>query len=471
MDISQLKKLRAAGKQEEMAALAHALDLYTTPGLSVHYKTTQALSIPSLETLIYQACAQVLRGLPTLFVVPVVVEGAQTYFARLPTIDLRKVTTFLQRQNSIPDDGSGRDSELDALLQEQVNTNYKSDQGILPVWRLVVLYDFTDRQQFTATFMVHHGIADGASMQMVQREFHKALHNLSSSQPAPESQVEYIIPSSDDDGIGPPLESLHSLPILEEVPPTDAPKYKDWIGKLPEVPSKTGWATLTLSPPMVQAFVQQCRKNKVGTPSGLNALIAKVVYSNLPSTTESLNINIPVDLRSDLPPKAVDGVMGNFWDTFQTRILRSDISKQDSSELGDIWAAARKVQSDTRKYMSRTAPSGELYLNVAGLKNIPDLQAFLKGMIGGPRVESLELTYIGPYAPYSDPKKGNELVWQAGRASICRCVFALGACLQMTGVMHPEGMTIGFAWPRGAIEEDLVDKTIEGIRNYFVSIS
>jgi hypothetical protein len=454
-----------------MAVLAHELDLYTTAGLSVHYKPSQATSIPDLEPLIYHALAQVLRGLPTLFAVPIVAEGVETYFARLSSIDLRKVTSFVQRQQPIPDDSKGRDLELDALLQQQVNTNYKSDQGILPVWRLVILYDFAEKEQFTANFMIHHGIADGASLQIVQRGFHKALQDLSSSQSAMQSPVEYVIPSKDDDGIGPPLDSIHPLPILEEAPQTDAPKYNDWLGNLTEVPTKSGWKTLTLSPPMVQAFTQQCRKNKVPTPAAVNALIAKMVYSNLPSTTESMNVCIPVDLRSDLPPKAVDGVMGNFWDTLNTRIFRSDFCGQGSAELGDIWTAARKVQKDTRKYMSRTTPSGESCPNVAGLKNIPDLRAFLQGMIGGPRAESLELTYIGPYAPYSGAKAGNELVWQAGRASISRPGFALGACLQMTVVLHTEGMTIGIAWPRAAIEEDLVEKTIEGIRGYFVSIT
>jgi hypothetical protein len=454
-----------------MAAVAHALDLYTTAGFSVHYKASQALSIPDLELLIYRALAQVLRELPTLFAVPIVAEGAETYFARLPSIDLRKVTSFVQRQKHIPDDSEGRDLELDALLQQQVNTNFKSDQGILPVWRSIVLYDFAEKLQFTANFMVHHAIADGASFQILHRAFHKALHNLSSSHSAMKSQVEYIISSKDDDGIGPPLESIHSLPIPEEAPPTDAPKYNDWLGNLTEMPSKTGYATLTLSSPMVQNFTQDCKKNKVTTPAGLNALITKMIYSNLPSTTESMDVNIPVDIRTDLPPKAVDGVMGNFFDAFRTRIFRSDFCEQDSSELGDIWTAARKVQFDTRKYFSRTAPSGEAYLNIASLKHIPDLQALLKPMIGGPRSESLELAYIGPHVPYSDANLGNKLAWQAGKATVSRCAFALGACLQMTVVLHTEGMTIGFAWPRAAIEEGLVNKTIEGTRDYFVSIT
>jgi hypothetical protein len=454
-----------------MAAVAHALDLYTTAGFSVNYKASQAVSNSDLEPLIYHALARTLRELPTLFAVPIVTEGAETYFARLPSIDLRKVTSFVRRQKPMPDDGKGRDEELEALLQHQVNTNFKSDQGILPVWRAIVLFDSAEKQQFTMNFMVHHAIADGASFQILHRAFHKALHDLSSSPFAMESQVEYVISSKDDDRLGEPLESIHSLLIHEEAPQADAPRYNDWKGGPTEVPSKTGFATLTLSPPMVQVFTQECKKNKVATPPGLNALITKMIYSNLPSTTESMDVNIPVDIRTDLPPKAVDGVMGNFFDAFRTRILRADYCAQGSTELGDIWTPARKIQKDTREYFSRTTLSGETYLNIAGLKNVPDLQALLKGMIGGPRSESLELAYIGPHVPYSDARMGNTLAWQAGKATVSRCAFALGACLQTTVVLHAEGMTIGFAWPRAAIEEGLVDKTIEGIRDYFVSIT
>lgn len=448
-----------------MAAVAHALDLYTTAGFSVHYKPSQALSLPTVERLIFEALAQTLRELPTLFAVPIVLEGKETYFARLPSIDLRKVTSFVQRQDPMPNDGKGRDMELDALLQDQVNINFKSEQGILPVWRLIILYDSAEKQEFTANFMAHHAIADGASFQILHRKFHKALHTLSSSPLA--ADFEYIVSPKDDDDIGPPLESIHSLLIPEEAPQTDSPKYNDWLGNATEVPSKTGFATLTLSPELVQAFTRKCKANKVATPAGLNALINKVVYSNLPSTTESMDVNIPVDIRGDLPPKAVDGVMGNFFDAFRIRIFRSDFCGSDSTELGDIWTAARKVQSATRKYFSRTTPSGETYLNIAGLKNVPDLQALLKSMIGGPRSESLELAYIGSYVP----SPGNNLLWEAGRATVSRCAFALGACLQMTVVLHTEGMTIGFAWPKAAIDQALLDKTIDGVRDYFVSIA
>lgn len=454
-----------------MAAVAHELDLYTTAGYSVHYKPSQLLLVPDLEPLIYQALAEVVRENPILFAVPIVTQGGTSYFARLPSIDLRKVTSFVQRQGSIPEHDKGRDFELDALLQHEVNTNFKSEHGITTVWRLIILYDFSDPQGFTANFMAHHGIADGASFQILHRSFQKALQALSSS-PATiseESKGEYIILSTDDE-IGPSLESIHSLLIPDKLPKADATTYNDWLGNTTEVPSRTGYATLTIPSPLIKIFTKECKKNKIATPAGLNALIAKVLYSNLPSTTESMDVNIPVDIRPDLPPKLVDGVMGNFFDVFRTRVFRSDFCAQDSSELTDIWTPARKISADTRKYFSNTAPSGEAYLNIASLKNIPDLQALLKSLIGGPRTESLELAYIGPHVPFSGFKSGDGVVWQAGKATVSRCAFALGACLQATVVLHNGGMTIGFAWPICAIENNLMERTIDGIRAYFVAI-
>jgi hypothetical protein len=447
-----------------LAAVAHELDLYTTAGFSVHYKASQEVSTPDIEPLIYRALAEVLRELPIFFAVPIVAEGAETYFASLPSIDLREVTTFEQRQKPVPDDGQGRDPELDALLQGQVNINFKSPKGILPVWRLIVLYDSAEKQSFTANFMAHHAIADGASFQILHRAFHKALHTLPSSTG---SEGEYVVSPPGSFSIGPSIEEIHSLHVPDSPPQTDAPKYNDWLGNPPSLPNTTGYTTLTLSPPMVQAWIQECKKNRVAPPAGLNALLTRSIYAGLPATTESMDVNIPVDVRGNLPPNAVDGVMGNFFDAFRVRVFRADFCEKEGEQLGAFWPAARKVASETRKYFSRTGPSGEALLNIAGLKNVPDLHALLKSLIGGARSESLELAYIGPHVPYSD----TNLRWQTGKATVSRCAFALGACLQMTVVLHGEGMTIGFAWPRVAIEESLVEETIKGVREYFVSIT
>ncbi|KAL5443708.1 hypothetical protein PMIN06_008621 [Paraphaeosphaeria minitans] len=483
MDISQLTKLRAAGKLEEMAAVAHELDLYTTAGFSVHYAPSQAVSGSDPEALIYRALAQTLRAQPTLFAVPIVREGAETYFARLPSIDLRQVTTFVARAKGVPGPGDGgRDAELDAVLQEQVNLNFKSEAGILPVWRFIALYDGPEKLGFTANFMAHHAIADGASFQILHREFHKALHDLFSSSSlssSPTSQaethVEYVVSPKDSDVIGPPIEAIHSLQLPEPAPQPDeeaSPKFNDWLGNPPSLPNSTGYTTLTLTPAAVASWTRECRKNKVAPPAGLNALLTRSIYAALPAATESMDVNIPVDVRGSLPPAAVDGVMGNFFDAFRIRVLRSDFAsdgKEDGTEgLGAIWPSAKKVARETRAYFSRTTADGEAILNIAGLRNVPDLHALLTSLITGPRSEALELAYIGPHVPYSS---GETLRWDAGKATVSRCAFALGACLQMTVVLHAEGMTIGFAWPRAAIEERLVEETIAGVRGYFDSIT
>ncbi|KAK7192406.1 hypothetical protein PSPO01_01978 [Paraphaeosphaeria sporulosa] len=477
MDSTQLTKWRATGKLEEMAAVAHELDLYTTAGFSVHYTPAQGLSLPFTEPLIYRALAQTLRAQPTLFAVPIVKEGEETYFARLPSIDLRTVTTFATRAKNVPgpDDG-GRDPELDALLQEQVNLNFKSEAGVLPVWRFIALFDGPEKQGFTANLMAHHAIADGASFQILHREFHKALHVLSSPSSAQaEREIEYVVSSKDTDAIGPPIEAIHSLQLPEPAPQPDAdaqPKYNDWLGNPPSLPNSTGYTTLTLTPAAVASWTQECRRNKVAPPAGLNALLTRSIYAALPAGTESMDVNIPVDVRGSLPPAAVDGVMGNFFDAFRIRVFRSDFPSGGSDDgtegLGAIWPAAKKVAKETRAYFSRTTADGEAILNIAGLKNVPDLHALLKSLIGGARSESLELAYIGPHAPYTS---GETLRWNAGKATVSRCAFALGACLQMTVVLHADGMTIGFAWPRAAIEAGLVEEVVASVRGYFHSIT
>lgn len=460
-----------SGKLEGLAAVAHDLELYTTAGLSVHYTASQASNISDVDSLIYHALGQVLSELPMLFAVPIVGKDADLYFARLPSIDLKTVTSFVQRKSPVPQDGQGRDPELDATLEEQVNTYFKSEQGVVPVWRLIILYDDSSKQQFTANFMVHHAIADGVSFQILHRAFQKALHTLSSSPSTLPAEVTYTISSSPSSEIGPPIESVHSLALPEATaPPSDPPKFNDWLGNTTKLPNKTGYTTLTLTQAMVQSFTKECRKNKVPAPAGLNALITKSLYTHLPPDTESMDVNIPVDIRSDLPPASVDGVMGNFFDAFRTRIFRSDFCAEGSTELSDIWVAAKKVQADTRKYFSRTGPDGETYLNIAGLKNVPDLKALLEPMIGGPRSESLELAYIGPYTPYKDAREGDNLAWRAGKATVSRCAFALGACLQMTVILHTEGMTIGFAWPKAAIDQDVVRKTVDAVGEYFAQL-
>ncbi len=87
-----------------MAVLAHELDLYTNSGCSVHYKPSQISLVPDLYPLICLAVAQALLDHPILFAVPIIPYNGDPYFARLPSIDLQKVTSFVHRQGPVLED-------------------------------------------------------------------------------------------------------------------------------------------------------------------------------------------------------------------------------------------------------------------------------------------------------------------------------------------------------------------------------
>jgi hypothetical protein len=79
------------------------------------------------------------------------------YFARLPSINLKACVEFVERKKSFGDDE--RDVELDKVLQEQQNCNFKDGLGTKPFWRLVILFAPGDRINFTATWIFHHALA------------------------------------------------------------------------------------------------------------------------------------------------------------------------------------------------------------------------------------------------------------------------------------------------------------------------
>ncbi|KAH6867177.1 hypothetical protein B0T10DRAFT_53211, partial [Thelonectria olida] len=192
----QLTKIRPMGKLEQISAAAHEIDFFTNAGLSVHYKASEPSIVPDLEQTVYSALGQVVRLHPVLFAVPVVSDTKEPYWGRLHLIDLKQAVSIVQRSRPLDTDGEGTDSELDALLEDQHNTSFKSGYGTRPVWRLVILQDYGTMHQFTACFIAHHSMTDGTGLQIFHNSFQKALCDVSSGSLA--SKSEHIIFSRDD---------------------------------------------------------------------------------------------------------------------------------------------------------------------------------------------------------------------------------------------------------------------------------
>ncbi|KEF51092.1 uncharacterized protein A1O9_12815 [Exophiala aquamarina CBS 119918] len=460
-----------AGKLEDIAAAAHHIGFFTNTAISVHYKSSHPVT--NVEELIYTAVADVVRSHPILFAIPVGAGGAEPYWGRLPSIDIKKAVTFVERSTPSTIDGIGRDKELDSLLESQHNTSFKDGYGTLPVWRLVILREPGVQLEFTACLIAHHSMSDGIGLQVFQNSFQSALSNTSGSTPL-QVEASSVIFSNSDDPIAPSLEEAHPLPIPTEAPEANATGVKEWTGNPVQVPCKTRYMSLSLESDVVQRFAQECKKHKTTPTTALPSLIARLLFNNLPPTVEALLCNLPVSLRMDLPSGLVDGVMGNFIDAFKVKLLRSDLDNtQKSSDqlIGslDIWTHARKIQQATRRYFANTSPSGQLFTNIALFKLIPDLSAVLTAMIGGTRSESFEVSNLGTFSQPKNLQTGSVPIWKAGKVLLSRCAYAAGGPLVVCVLASDENWGFGFTWQEGAIPDDVVENIIDSVRTYLDS--
>ncbi|KAF5627726.1 uncharacterized protein FTJAE_9124 [Fusarium tjaetaba] len=462
----QLKKIRPLGKLEQLSAVAHHIDFFTNTGLSAHYAPTQTLPGLDLKEAVYGALLQVLAQHPVLFAIPVLSEGEEPYWGRLASIDLEKVVTFVDRRQPCLA-GDQTDDELDSLLERQHNTNFKTEYGTIPVWRLVILKDHGLRNGFTASFIAHHSMTDGTGLQIFHDSFQRALCDNASN--STEQTVDRVV-FSNDGSIAPSLEELHPLPFPTSATASNAAQLDEWRGAPIALPCNTRYKSLSLPSDIMERFVQDCKKHRVAPTAALPSLVARLLYDNLPSTAEALTCNLPVSLRSDLPPKLVEGVIGNFIDAFKVQLVRSDLDQaKDDSSTGafGIWNHAKKIQQATRKYFANASPSGEPYANVAALKLIPDIGAALSGSISHPRGESFEVSNLGTFSEAKNPKGGAKPPWHRGKVLLSRCAYAGGAPLVVCVLNNEEYVGFGFTWQDGSIEESIVQAVIDGVRTYF----
>ncbi|RLL97943.1 hypothetical protein CFD26_105021 [Aspergillus turcosus] len=212
-DVHQLEKLRSLGKLEQVSASCHHLGFFNNVGVSVQYKRSESSSpaVTDLRGLIQAAAGYVVRKRRILFAIPVNEGAPDLYFASLPSIDLNRTITFLDRSQPVACDAEGQDKELDAILEDQHNTDFKAEYGTLPFWRLIILQS-PGGTEFTASFIYHHAIGDGLSGLALHHAFRNALEAAPASS-LPGYKVENIIVPDENTSVLPPLEGLHPLPI------------------------------------------------------------------------------------------------------------------------------------------------------------------------------------------------------------------------------------------------------------------
>ncbi|KAI4912345.1 hypothetical protein J4E85_011078 [Alternaria conjuncta] len=382
----QLPMLRPLGKSEQLSAVSHALGFFKNVGMSAQYNLSNSTESPDLQRVVYAALADVVGKHAILSAIPVDEASPEAYFARLESIDLARCV-FWRRRTGATAQGEA-DLELDTILEEQHNTDFKTNYGDLPFWRLIILQDAGSELSFTASFIFHHSLGDGATGSIFHSFFLQAL-NTAISLPSFVAQSSSIVTIDANIQLLSPLEQLHPLPINENLRDhrADGGKgLKEWFGNPIHTPLETHYKTLYFSPTTTAIFAKRCKHNGITVTSGLTAVLAGALLSALPEDIEALTGIIPINLRPwlNLPANSADGAMGSFIDAMKVQIRRSQYgqSGDDHVDRPHGLRAAHHTSREISSYLANTSPTGEPYTSIAPFKLIPDVAAVFSSLLG-----------------------------------------------------------------------------------------
>lgn len=448
------------------------MGFFNNVGLTAHYKLSEcsspSLAVSDFRRLIFAAAGDVIRKHRILFAIPVNEETSDTYFSSLPSIDLNRSIKFLKRAQPSAGGIEGEDRELDAILEDQHNTNFKLEYGILPFWRLIILQSPGEDKQFTASFIYHHAIGDGVSGLVFHSAFRSAL-DTASSYPSPESRdVEVVVPDGNTT-VMPPLAELHPLPINPVPLSSSLANLKEWTGSSIYAPCKSRWTSLYLPPSTSKAFFQECKEKNMSITSVVTSMISTVLFSILPPTTEALTGIIPVNLRPwlQLPREVANGAIGTYFDATKVQFLRPEETFQG---LGweNVWAGAQHVSRVMKGYLGNLSPSGEPYTTISFIETIPDISVIFNSMLGKPREAAFEVTNVGLFSSSAGATAENSLLWQVGKVMLSRSALVSGAAVTISVATGGNGsMTVGFSWQEGVLEDDVLHKVNQELKKYF----
>ncbi|OAL45141.1 hypothetical protein IQ07DRAFT_684112 [Pyrenochaeta sp. DS3sAY3a] len=468
--LQNLEKLRPLGKLEQVSAACHHLGFYNNVGLSARYKLSGETPTSNLKGSIYSALASVIKSHPILSAVPVDEDSANPYFASLPPFDLTKSVFFIQRKYPLLNTNDGQDQELDEILQDQHNTNFKAHYGALPFWRLLIVQEKEGELEFTASFIFHHAIGDGMAGLVFHRAFKNAL------------EVEHDSPTTLDfdfeklallnkRSLLPPLEELHPLLMNPNPPkPPPTPPLKEWTGDKIRAPCITRYRTVYLSSSTSQALLEVSKRRGFSITAILPSIIAGLLFDIVPSTIEALTCIIPVSLRPwlSLPRDEADSAIGTYIDAFKVQFRRPEQDAEDAEK--SIWTGAQQISEEVVRYLQdNLSPSGEPYTAVAVFKNIPDLAAVFNSTLGNPRDAAFEVSNLGAYGAAKEDDRASK--WGVGRMTFSRSSVVSGAAVTLSVVSGGDGaLTIGFSWQKGVIEDGLVERLIDGTKERIESL-
>ncbi|KAH7076146.1 alcohol acetyltransferase [Paraphoma chrysanthemicola] len=469
-DGGNLEMLRPCGRWETFSTARNHLGYYNNVGLIATY-TSSPQSSDSLEAEIYAALRVVIDKHSILGAIPLNEDKSypKVYFSRLRSVDLQSCVEFRQRKIPGPQDGEV-DQELDDLVAGQHNRAFKHDARTKPFWRLAVLTSVHNPATFTAAFVFHHALADGSSALRFHDTFLAALNTLGRNRCS-----DPVVPSPSTP-IPPPFEELHPMTVswsyfLKAILTTLLPSVfaarpaKIWTGN--DIPATTPsppifkFRTITLSADTTKRLAILCRQNGTSVTAALQCLLAASLFANLPASEfRRLKITGAMSMRRFLHG-LVEDQMTNAIMPYEFMHERS-IHETDK-HIGGIlqyfsWSQAQDVKATISTELAKAGNDNSISL----LKYVSDMHGLFTATLGKPRTCSADISSIGVYKP-KDDGAGK---WKIGRMVFSQCATWTGAPLGLSIITGGDGnASLNFVWCEGGIEDELVVRVVEGVRN------
>lgn len=422
------------GKMEEFSSSRHHLDLFKCVGITANFTCPQTTPI-SLKNLVFHALTSVLQKQPNLSTIVIDEHSDAPYFARLPVVNLEKAVRFIERKAPVSEDAF--DEELDIEIGEEHNKSFKSQYGILPFWRMVILTHPAVSGVLTVSFFFHHSLADGTSAILFLKDFQEGLNTYT---PGTETS-ELFIPEN--------KEMLPSLESLLTHPQTPSTPYHTqnhvWVGEAnqPPTPKCGKFHTLVINKELSSKLVQACKAHKTTITSLLPVLLATSLFQILPEKYTELNCVIPVNIRKFL--SLDETAFGVYIDALTTHHHRPELETS-------IWDQVADTRAEVSDYLAK-AETGKI--NIASLRNIPSLREMFRKRMAGERNGSFDVSNLGVV------RSGEGEGWKLGRTVFSRSAFVTGAAVSTSCVTGGDGcMVLRFAWQEGAVESGLVEEMV-----------
>jgi hypothetical protein len=418
--------------------------------------------------LVFAAVEDVIRKHGILFAIPVNEDSPNAYFASLASINLEQSVHFLRRSRPFTEASSQEDKELDGILQDQHNTDFKAKYGALPFWRLIILETPEVDVEFTACFIYHHAIGDGVSGLVFHNAFRKAL-NAVASLASIHSQWESNVMPDKSTWVLPPVEEIHPLPICPSLPDPGSRKLREWTADTIRTPCRSRWMSFCISSSASRKFFQECKDQGLSVTPVLSSIIASVLFNILPPTEEVLTCIIPINLRPwlKLPGENISGAIGTYFDATRVQFTRPHEDSQGSGSR-DIWPGAREVSNTMDDYLQNVSPSGEPYTAIAALKPVIDFSVICNAMLGQPRDAAFEVTNVGLLTPLASLEAEEASLWRVEKVLLSRSALASGAAITVSVATGGNGsMAVGLSWQDSIVQDDIVLRTSNGIQKHF----